>query len=236
MSQLPSKTTPIVRPPVVGRTVADELKWGLGKFVQYLLGLWLLGRRSERLAASATLPTVAVVAAGLWTLASFAIAFSVGGGAPPAAPSAASANPAPSAEARLKAPAEGYYLPRYADWLGRPWAEVPLSQWIVGAPSGLASGQHLLLFFRKDCEHCHALMEAFFVGPLPVPTTAVAVPERSGFPTEGVQPCPCDECGLAELPAGVDWFLQTPVLVRLEDGVVACAAEVTPEAPDCLPF
>jgi ABC-2 type transport system permease protein len=42
MSQLPSKTPPIARPPTVGRTVADELKWGLGKFVQYLLGLWLL--------------------------------------------------------------------------------------------------------------------------------------------------------------------------------------------------
>ena len=39
---------------------------------------------------------------------------------------------------------------------------------------------------------------------------------------------------LAELPAGIDWFLQTPVLVRLADGVVECAAEVEATAPECL--
>jgi hypothetical protein len=77
-------------------------------------------------------------------------------------------------------------------------------------------------------------MEAYFVGELAVPTTAVAVPERGGFPTEGVRPFPCDQCSLAELPAGVDWFLKTPVLVRLEDGIVRCASEVTAESPTCL--
>jgi hypothetical protein len=131
-------------------------------------------------------------------------------------------------------PAQGFYLPEYGEWLGRRWSELPISGWIVGAPSDLDGGQHLLLFYRKDCEHCHALMEAFFVGELAVPTTAVAVPERSGFPTEGLQPFPCDECSIAELPAGVDWFLKTPVLVRLEDGLVRCAAEVAPEEPACL--
>jgi hypothetical protein len=39
---------------------------------------------------------------------------------------------------------------------------------------------------------------------------------------------------MAELPAGIDWFLQTPVLVRLMNGVVECAAEVDATAPECL--
>jgi hypothetical protein len=39
---------------------------------------------------------------------------------------------------------------------------------------------------------------------------------------------------VAELPAGIDWFLQTPVLVRLADGVVDCAAEVDADAPECI--
>lgn len=198
--------------------------------VAFLLGLWLLGRHAERLAVSATLPTFGVVAAGLWTIAGFALAFGLASGGP-----AAEGEAGEAAAAAPAAPAEGYYLPQYDDWIGRPWSEIPIAAWIVGAPADLETGQQLVLFYRKDCEHCHALMEAFFVGPLAIPTTAVAVPERAGFPAVGLQPFVCDECRMAHLPAGVDWFLQTPVLVRLEDGVVACAAEVSPDDPRCLP-
>lgn len=77
-------------------------------------------------------------------------------------------------------------------------------------------------------------MELYFSQSLAVPTTAIAVPERWGFPTENVQPFACPECRMAELPAGVDWFLQTPVLVRLFDGRVECVSEVDPETPECL--
>ena len=80
----------------------------------------------------------------------------------------------------------------------------------------------------------HEVMELFFFESVPAPTTAVAVPERDGFPTENLQPFACPACVLAELPAGIDWFLQTPVLVRLGDGVVECAAEVEASAPECL--
>lgn len=199
--------------------------------VSFLLGLWLLGRNVDQLAVRPELPTLAVVAAGLWTVAGFALGFGlagVGNGTTDGSGNAAAVSTAAAA------PAEGYYLPTYDDWIGRPWSEVPISSWIIGAPPDLDTGTQLLLFYRKDCEHCHALMEAFFVGPLAVPTTAVAVPERAGFPSVGVQPFVCAECRLAELPAGVDWFLQTPVLVRLEAGVVTCAAEVGPDDPRCL--
>ena len=152
----------------------------------FLLGLWLLGRRVERLATPASLPTRNVVAAGVWGLASVALAFGLttGGGSP--APAAEAASEAVAAAAA--GPVEGYYLPRYADWIGKAWSELPIAGWIVGAPPDLDVGPRLVLFYRKDCEHCHALMEAYFVGPLAVPTTAVAVPERAGFPTAGVQP------------------------------------------------
>jgi len=39
---------------------------------------------------------------------------------------------------------------------------------------------------------------------------------------------------MAELPAGIDWLLQTPVLVRLVDGVVDCAAEVDVSELKCI--
>ena len=128
-------------------------------------------------------------------------------------------------------PADGYYMPAYDDWLGRPFRELEIASWIRDLPKDLELGQQFVIFYRKDCEHCHELMAVYFTGELPGPTTAVAVPERTGFPSENIQPFECNGCALAELPAGVDWFIQTPALVRLIDGVVDCAAEVDSAAP-----
>jgi hypothetical protein len=141
-----------------------------------------------------------------------------------------------TAESAASLPADGYYLPDYQTWQGRPFTELDVAQWVLGLPGDIASGSQYVIFYRKDCEHCHELMELYFSASLARPTTAIAVPERAGFPTENVQPFPCVECRVAELPAGVDWFLQTPVLVRLNDGIVECVSEVEPEAPECLEF
>jgi len=131
-------------------------------------------------------------------------------------------------------PSEGYYLPEYSSWIGKKWSEIPLSSWIEGAPSDLGQGTEYILLYRKDCEHCHALIASYFSGVLPAPVLAVAVPEKHGFPTENIQPFVCGACQLAQLPSGIDWFFQTPVLIRLEDGVVECAAEVSVENPQCI--
>jgi hypothetical protein len=201
--------------------------------VTFFLGLLLLGRRVPKLGLTASLPTRNVVAAGLWGLASVVLAFGLG-----SAVQAPSADPAgvPGAAPAMDLPAEGYYLPDYQTWLGRPFTDLDIAAWVRGLPGDIASGSQYVIFYRKDCEHCHELMELYFSGPLPWPTTAIAVPERGGFPTENLQPFPCLECRTAELPDGVDWFLQTPVLVRLAEGRVECVSEVDPEAPECLNF
>jgi hypothetical protein len=131
-------------------------------------------------------------------------------------------------------PADGYYLPDYEAWLGQYFSSLDVAGWTTGLEADLETGQHYVLFYRKDCEHCHELMEIYFSGPLQWPTTAIAVPERDGWPTLNVQDFPCDECQLAELPSGIDWFFKTPVLVRLSEGVVECVAEEDPLAPECL--
>lgn len=195
-----------------------------------LLAGILLGRRAPSLRWTHTLPAWRVVLVGLVVTALFAIAF----GMPrPAAPGAASAD-GPETTAAPSLPEQGYYLPDYTSWLGRSWAELELAGWVQGAPDDLDRGEQMILLYRKDCEHCHELMELYFLGDLPMPTTVVAVPERDGFPTVGVQPMPCTGCRQAELPSGVDWFFQTPVLIRLADGVVRCVAEEDPTAPECV--
>ncbi len=195
--------------------------------VTFFLVLAVLGGREPRLALTAHLPTTRVVAAGALSLLSVVLAFGQ--------PASGSGADDPAETGGITAlPHDGYYLPDYESWLGHPFRDLEIASWIVGLSADLETGQQYVLFFRKDCEHCHELLEVYFQGALQVPTTAVAVPERNGWPTENLQPFPCSECRLAELPAGIDWFLQTPVLVRLADGLVECAAEVDSGAPDCL--
>lgn len=200
--------------------------------VTFLLGLSVCGRGEPRLALTSSLPTWRVVLAGVWAMGAVVLSFGIRASQHPVAASAGADSSISQVEAAL--PADGYYLPDYQAWLGRSFLELEIASWAEGLPEDIASGSQYVLFYRKDCEHCHQLMELYFSGPLAVPTTAIAVPERGGFPTENILPFPCLECRTAELPSGVDWFLQTPVLVRLLDGRVECVSEVDPEAPECL--
>ncbi len=172
-----------------------------------------------------------VVALG-WTLAAFAVAFGY--------PMGSAQAPAPLAGAPMATPTPdrgpalpSYYLPDYSTWVGTAWKDLDVAQWVKG-PSPDGPGTRYVIFYRKDCEHCHELLSTRFTGELPYPTTVIAVPEKDGFPTSGVLPMPCTQCSQAELPAGCDWFLQTPVVVRLEDGIVTCVAEVGPTSPKCV--
>ncbi len=202
--------------------------------VTFLFGLLLLGRSEPRLAMTRDLPTSRVLIAGVWSLLSVVVAFG------PSAPNA-NVNGGPDgglvvagSDGAPAMPADGYYMPQYLEWIGQPFSDLDVALWAGNLPDDLDFGPQFLIFYRKDCEHCHELMELHFSGALEFPTTAIAVPERDGFPTENLQPFDCPECRLAELPAGIDWFFQTPVLVRLVDGVVECAAEVEAVTPECL--
>ncbi len=195
----------------------------------FLVALVFVARGVQGLKTPRSLPTWQVVTVGLWSVFSVAVAFGL------ASPGATEARvDDPPGGGAAAGPSAGYYLPNYSDWVGQRFQELDVAAWIQGLPGDLDQGQQYILFYRKDCEHCHELIEVFFADELTVPTTAVAVPERAGFPTVGLQPFVCGGCRLAELPSGVDWFMQTPVVVRLADGVVECAAEVTADNPICL--
>jgi hypothetical protein len=183
----------------------------------FLLGLWLLGRRVERLATPvAAHPQRGGGRCGSGELPS------------PSAPPRGSQRRQRASGPAARGAAGGGLPAAYADWIGTVVEPDRMDRRRAAQPR---RRPRLVLFYRR-IEHCHALMERT-CGPLAVPTTAVAARAR-GVPDGQRQPFPCDQCSKAELPAGVDWFLQTPVLVRLEDGVVRCAAEVSPEAPACL--
>jgi hypothetical protein len=152
---------------------------------------------------------------------------------PPVTPTASGCPPLPT-----RGTPQPLYFPNYDTWVGLCWTQVPLAQFAGPLPPDFNEGTWYVIFYRKNCDHCHELLERFFTGPLKIRTLAIATPERSGFPALIDQlPMPCTECVLRELPIGPDYAMQSPVLVRVKDGVVECAAEgVDAEAPlpECL--
>ncbi len=200
--------------------------------VTFFVLLAILGRGEPRLRWRPSVDAARVAAAGFLCLVSVAIAFGLRAPAPPPNGNGKTAPDPANVVAQL--PSDGYYLPEYQTWVGRPFRDLELAAWIRDLPPDLESGQQYVMFYRKDCEHCHELMEIHFAGEAPAPTTVVAVPERDGWPTENLQGLPCGSCRQAELPMGVDWFIKTPALVRLSNGIVECAAEVDPANPECL--
>lgn len=196
----------------------------------FLVAVVWLGRRAPSLGWQRRVSAIRVLLAGLIVLVAFAIAFAAPGAA---VGEAAGEEAASVASAVVARPVAGYYAPDVETWVGQRFEKLEIAAWIQGLPVDLDQGLHYVLFYRKDCEHCHELMDVFFSAELEIPTTAVAVPERAGFPAVEL-PFPCGACGLAELPTGVDWFLQTPMLVRVNQGVVECASVTSAADPICL--
>jgi hypothetical protein len=200
-------------------------------------GILLLGAKAKSLEMSRTVPVWPALAAFAWVFFSFGLGFGYDVLAKPNEPPPAQADAAATEETASttdEPSLPSYYMPDYGSWIGRNWSDLDIAGFVKDAPDDLADGLQYLLFYRKNCEHCHELMSVYFTGTLAVPTTVVAVPEKNGFPTAGLISMECTDCRTAELPVGCDWFLQTPVLVRLDNGVVLCASEVDASTPDCL--
>ena len=211
-------------------------------------GALLLGAIFLRPAADrppATTSRRPLLVAAVLTLAAFGTSFGVpgrtvvappvdgNGGQTPPPPMAGGCPPLPGPPAL-----NAMYWPIYdRDWVGECWTQTELAPHAPPLPKGFEKGTWYVLFYRKDCEHCHELMARFFTGALSIPTVAIAVPEPEGFPDDfddlGM---PCTECVQRALPVGPNYVMSTPVLVRVEDGIVQCAAEVDSKAdlPDCV--
>jgi hypothetical protein len=142
-------------------------------------------------------------------------------------------SPAASSAAWPRPPAtlQPYYLPQFEQWVGKPLRDQPIAALITGPmPADLEKGRWIVMFFREDCEHCHAVLDRHFTPKVPLPTLLVAVPDAD--PAASL-PNPCGECQVRTLPKGPDWVIGTPVLLSLEDGVVqGIVAGIDAEDPD----
>ena len=130
---------------------------------------------------------------------------------PPVAP-AASGWPARPAQV------QPYYLPDFATWLGKPLSSQPeMALLDAPPPVAIASGTWIVMLYRADCEHCHEVLETHFVGTLKRPALLIGIPDHD---PANEQPMPCTECTIRTFLKGPNYVVQTPVVLRIKDGVV----------------
>ncbi|MFK7961276.1 MAG: MauE/DoxX family redox-associated membrane protein [Phycisphaerales bacterium] len=110
---------------------------------------------------------------------------------------------------------------------GTKWSDFELIRYMPMLPSVPATGVHYVTFYGRNCEHCEDMFRDDLTDPaLGSKVTAVLVPfGKTERMAAGAWSVPDTECELLELPLGVDWIMTTPLTIRVEDGLITCAAE-----------
>ena len=138
----------------------------------------------------------------------------------PSDPNAIS-GPWPAAPAKY----EKNYFPKWAEWIGKPFRAQKIALAIERpVPADLEKGDWLVVFSRPDCDHCQALYREHFATPRKDRILKVSILDTTG--TTLAMPCEgCATTSLYRVKAGQggaspNYLVQTPVIVRLKDGIV----------------
>ena len=136
------------------------------------------------------------------------------------AQTAADVTSSASSSAWPKPPAQlqPYYMPQVEQWVGKPLRSQPLAALIQQPlPANLEQGRWIVMFFRKDCDHCHEVLEKHFMVKLPAPTLLISIPDTN--PASEL-PNPCTECIETSFIKGPEYVVGTPILMSIENGIV----------------
>ena len=137
----------------------------------------------------------------------------------PAQTAATASSSAPSS-AWPKPPAQlqPYYMPQVEQWVGKPFRSQPLAALIQQPlPANLEQGRWIVMFYRKDCDHCHEVLEKYFMVKLPAPTLLISIPDTN---PAAELPNPCADCIDTSFIKGPEYVVGTPILMCIENGIV----------------
>ena len=137
----------------------------------------------------------------------------------PAQTAATASSSAPSS-AWPKPPAQlqPYYMPQVEQWVGKPFRSQPLAALIQQPlPANLEQGRWIVMFYRKDCDHCHEVLEKYFMVKLPAPTLLISIPDTN---PAAELPNPCADCIDTSFIKGPEYVVGTPILLSIENGIV----------------
>jgi hypothetical protein len=137
---------------------------------------------------------------------------------PAQTPATATSSASSSAWPKPPAQLQPYYMPQVEQWVGKPLRSQPLAALIQQPlPANLEQGRWIVMFFRKDCDHCHEVLEKHFMVKLPAPTLLISIPDTN--PASEL-PNPCTECIETSFIKGPEYVVGTPILMSIENGIV----------------
>ena len=137
---------------------------------------------------------------------------------PAQTPATTTSNTSSSAWPKPPAQLQPYYMPQVEQWVGKPLRSQPLAALIQQPlPANLEQGRWIVMFFRKDCDHCHEVLEKHFMVKLPAPTLLISIPDTN--PASEL-PNPCTECIETSFIKGPEYVVGTPILMSIENGIV----------------
>ena len=107
------------------------------------------------------------------------------------------------------------------DWVGQCWNQIELFKLIRQWPEDIAEGEKLVVLYRRDCDHCEEMFNNDFTGKITTPILAYHIPVDIPNWT-----LPANHTAqLYDLSNKTDWIITTPLVVKLVDGRIECAAE-----------
>lgn len=123
---------------------------------------------------------------------------------------------------------EKNYFTKWPEWIGKPFRSQKLALAIERPlPEDIERGDWIVVFSRQDCDVCQRIYRDHFAAPRKERVLKVAIYDTTGSPLA----MPCEGCvatSLFRVRAGQqgkspNYLIQTPVLLRLKDGMVTAA-------------
>lgn len=130
-------------------------------------------------------------------------------------------DPCEAAPVQIAFPNFWYVSGDINDWVGQCWNQIDLFKLIRQWPKDIAEGEKLVVLYRRDCDHCEEMFNNDFTGKITTPILAYHIPVESANWT-----LPANHTAkLYDMPNKTEWIITTPLVVKLVDGRIECAAE-----------
>lgn len=130
-------------------------------------------------------------------------------------------NPCAAPPVQIAFPNFWYVSGDINEWVGQCWNQIDLFKLIRQWPEDIAQGEKFVVLYRRDCDHCEEMFKRDFTGAITTPILAYHIPVESANWTLP----PNHTARLFDMPNQTEWVITTPLVVKLVDGKIECAAE-----------
>jgi hypothetical protein len=114
-------------------------------------------------------------------------------------------------------------------FVGRRVEETPIGASLPGLAERTRGQTTFVVFYMPNCHACHSLFDQFFSSPRVEQVFTVEIPPAEGIPQvdtgEEHEPIVCVGCEPLLLPTGPNYLVASPMVVKIEDGVVTCVSD-----------